>query len=200
MSIGGVRFACEGGRLAHTVAASGQRIFLRADLDVFLGRAPEVPAGPARTEAWYCRVSGGTGQESSLEHQERQLRDSSQGESYKVYRDRASGLREDRPGLSRLLKDAREGRFTVVRVTHEDRLSRFGVKYLQALLERDGVALEVLHARKGQDPEEELMQDFMSLLASFSGRFYRIRSRENQVKLLSRVKEHLGSGPDAEHG
>jgi putative resolvase len=35
------------------------------------------------------------------------------------------------------------------------------------------------------------MQDFMSLLASFSGRFYRLRSRDNQQKLLNRAGEAL---------
>lgn len=196
MSVGGVRFACEQGRIHHTVTASGQRVFVQSDLDAFLGRpAAPAPALP-RTEALYCRVSGTVGQETSLEGQEDQLRASSRGEVFKVYRDRASGLRETRPGLTRLLADAREGKFTVVRVTHADRLSRFGVSYLQALIERDGVALEVLSDRREASPEEELMQDFMSLLASFSGRFYRVRSRERQHQLLREVTQRLENGGD----
>lgn len=36
---------------------------------------------------------------------------------------------------------------------------------------------------------EKLLKDFMSLFASFSGRYYRIRSLENQQKFLNVVKE-----------
>ncbi|WP_226360771.1 recombinase family protein [Pseudonocardia sp. ICBG1142] len=77
----------------------------------------------------YCRVSGSTGQESSLANQESVLRETSRGTVFRVYRDRASGLRENRKGLTRLLDDAAAGRFTVVRVVWRDRLARFGVAY-----------------------------------------------------------------------
>lgn len=51
-----------------------------------------------------------------------------------VFRDRASGLRESRPGLDRLLKRAAAGEFTQVRVTHRDRLARFGAAWLNGSL------------------------------------------------------------------
>ncbi|MFJ9713623.1 recombinase family protein [Streptomyces sp. NPDC101234] len=57
-----------------------------------------------RLEGLYVRVSGSSGQESSLGAQEKELRATSTGEIVKVFRDRASGLREDRPGLNRLLR------------------------------------------------------------------------------------------------
>ncbi len=83
--------------------------------------------GRIRLEGLYVRVSGSTGQESSLEAQEAELRATATGEVVKVFRDRASGLREDRPGLNKLLAAVANGAVTVVRVTHEDRLARFGV-------------------------------------------------------------------------
>jgi predicted site-specific integrase-resolvase len=106
-------------------SGAGQRLFDRADLDACLGR----PAtggdaeGRERVEALCCRVSGSTGQESSLANQEQMLRDSSSGTVFRVYRDRGSGLRESRRGLDRPLDDAAEGRFTVVRVVWRDRFS-----------------------------------------------------------------------------
>ncbi|WP_189326902.1 IS607 family transposase [Streptomyces flaveus] len=139
-----------------------------------------------RREALYVRVSGRTGQESSLAAQEAELRASATGEVVAVFRDRASGMREHRPGLDRLLVRARNGEFTHVRVTHEDRLARFGAAWLTALLSRDQVQVEVLHA-KSQAPggTEELLADFMSLVASFSGRLYGIRSRQARQRLLA---------------
>ncbi|MGH3560671.1 MAG: recombinase family protein, partial [Mycobacterium sp.] len=100
-----------------------------ADLDAYLGRPVPADAGEGRerVEALYCRVSGSTGQESSLANQEQMLRESSSGAVFRVYRDRGSGLRESRAGLNRLLNDAAQGRFSVVRVVWPDRLARFGV-------------------------------------------------------------------------
>ena len=63
--------------------------------------------GPAdsrpRREVLYVRVSGSSGQESSLAAQEGELRATAAGQIVKVVRDRGSGLREDRPGLNRVL-------------------------------------------------------------------------------------------------
>ena len=38
---------------------------------------------------------------------------------------------------------------------------------------------------------DELMDDFMSLLASFSGRFYKLRSVEHQRLLLRKAEQRL---------
>jgi putative resolvase len=168
-------------------------LFDRADLDAYLGRP--VPAddlaGRERVEALYCRVSGSTGQESSLANQERMLRDSSSGTVFRVYRDRGSGLRESRAGLNRLLNDAAESRFTVVRVVWRDRLARFGVAWIERYLSVCGVSVEALHDRGDKSLLEELMDDFMALLASFSGRFYQLRSKRNQQRLLDAASERL---------
>jgi excisionase family DNA binding protein len=69
MSVVGVRKAASEGRLPSRRIGSGQRMFDRTDLDAYLGRPPAPDKAPAdRVEAWYCRVSGSTGQESSLAH------------------------------------------------------------------------------------------------------------------------------------
>ncbi|MGW4785882.1 IS607 family transposase [Streptomyces sp. NPDC004230] len=134
-------------------------------------------------ECLYVRVSGSSGQESSLETQEKELRATSTGKIVKVFRDRASGMREDRPGLNRLLRAVADGSVTVVRVTDEDRLARFGVGWLKHLLAVHGAALDVLHPKKlgGRD---ELLEDFVSLVITFAGRSYGMRSVENRRRLL----------------
>jgi excisionase family DNA binding protein len=136
-----------------------------------------------RQEVLYVRVSGSPGQESSLDAQEAELRATSTGEVVKVVRDRGSGLRENRPGLNRVLAMVSDGSVTVVRVTHEDRLARFGVGWLKRLFAVYGVAVEVLHPKKigGRD---ELLEDFIALVTTFAGRLYGIRSAENRKRLL----------------
>lgn len=190
MSPSGVRAAARAGRLPHTVSASGQRIFDRAELDAYMGK--KTSNEPLkRVEALYVRVSGSTGQEASLVNQEQMLRDSSRGVVYRVYKDTASGLRENRSGLTRLLDDAAERRFTVVRVVWKDRLARFGVSYIERYLNQLGVTVEVVNEKASKSLTEELMDDFMALLASFSGRFYQLRSKDNQRRLLDAARDRL---------
>ncbi|MFE9694752.1 recombinase family protein [Micromonospora sp. NPDC005806] len=141
-----------------------------------------------RLEGLYVRVSGSSGQESSLEAQESELRATSSGVIVKVFRDRASGLREDRPGLNGLLRAVADGSVTVVRVTHEHRLARFGVGWLKHLLAVHGVTLEVLHPNK-LGGREELLEDFVSLVTTFAGRLYGMRSAENRRRLLAESRQ-----------
>ncbi|MDT0470477.1 hypothetical protein RM764_47610, partial [Streptomyces sp. DSM 41699] len=77
-----------------------------------------------------------------------------------------------------------DGTVTVVRVTHEDRLARFGVGWLKRLFAVYGVTVEVLHPKKlgGRD---ELLADFVSLVTTFAGRQYGMHSAENRRRLLA---------------
>jgi len=198
MSVVAVRKAAEGGRLPCRRSGSGSgclivRIWMRTwagPRPAAMQRVGSDAERRERVEALYCRVSGSTGQESSLANQEQMLRDSSSGTVFRVYRDRRSGLRESRRGLDRLLDDAAEGRFTVVRVVWRDR-ARFGVAWIERYLSVCGVSVEALHDRGDKSLLEELMDDFMALLASFSGRFYQLRSKRNHQRLLDAASERL---------
>jgi predicted site-specific integrase-resolvase len=60
------------------------------------------------------------------------------------------------------------------------------------LFESYGVSVHVLHDadEAGESaPEQELMADFMALIASFSGRLYGQRSAAAKRRLLARAQE-----------
>ncbi len=176
-----------------SVRVAGQRRYLLSDLDAFV--AGGVPDPGHRREALYLRVSPTSGQETSLptlRAQEAELRTTATGDVVEVQRDTASGLRENRPGLARLLAHAAQGKFDVVRVTHEDRLARFGAAWIIALLDRDGVSVEVLHSKGSAGGMDELLADFMALVASFAGRMYGIRGREAKARLLASASGKIG--------
>jgi predicted site-specific integrase-resolvase len=109
----------------------------------------------------------------------------------KVVKDRGSGLRENRPGLNRVLAMVSGGSVTVVRVRHEDRLARFGVGWLKRLFAVSGVTLEVAHPKKpgGRD---ELLEDFVSLVTAFAGRLCGMRSAEARKRLLAETGQCTG--------
>jgi len=160
-----------------------ERRFSSVDVEN-MKRGSDSSTSRPRLELLYVRVSGSSGQESSLQAQETELRGTSTGEIVKVVKDRGSGLKENRPGLNRVLAMVSGGSVTVVRVTHEDRLARFGVGWLKRLFAVYGVTVEVLYPKKlgGRD---ELLEDFVFLVTTFAGRLYGMRSAQNRKRLLA---------------
>ncbi|MGW5464335.1 IS607 family transposase [Streptomyces sp. NPDC003996] len=169
-----------------------ERRFSSVDVEN-MKRGGDSTTARSRLELLYVRVSGSSGQESSLEAQEAELRATSMGKIVKVVKDRGSGLKENRPGLNRVLAMVSDGSVTVVRVTHEDRLARFGVGWLKRLFAVYGVTVEVLHPKKlgGRD---ELLEDFVSLVTTFAGRLYGMRSAENRRRLLTEFGQCSDTG------
>jgi predicted site-specific integrase-resolvase len=90
---------------------------------------------------------------------------------------------------------AHAGEISVVRVTHQDRLARFGSAWRRQLLEKDGVLVEVAHPRGSGGGLEALLEDFTALVATFAGRMYRIRSKKAQRRLLAQAQQKV-SGDD----
>ena len=80
-------------------------------------------------------------------------------------------------------------------VTFSDRLTRFGLSYLQRYFSGYGVTLTVLHPDDEKPPEQELTDDLLAIIASFAGRLYGLRSRK-QKALLSCAKQVLAEQDD----
>lgn len=181
LSVSTVRRYANEGKLEHETTPAGQRVFTQAQVDKFLGvQRPEV-------FVFYVRSSKGS--RTAMDNQEASLREV-YGEPLRVYRDAGSGLNENRKALNRLMDDLDKGEFTKVHVTYKDRLTRFGQKYLDRMFLDKGVEIVPLY-EKDENLNEELMSDFMDLIASFSGRLYRMRSKENQKKLLDSASKQL---------
>lgn len=176
-----VRNYANRGLLACERTPGGQRVFTQESVDAFLGKEkPTTPIG-------YVRSS--SGQQASLNTQ----RDMIHGvyPDCPIITDKASGLNENRKGLTRTLQLIKDGEADLLVVTHPDRLARFGRAYLVELVEAYGGRVEFLEERENKPLQEELMDDFMSLLATFSGRFYRLRGWEQQKKLLRDAESRL---------
>jgi predicted site-specific integrase-resolvase len=134
----------------------------------------------------YGRVSG-HGQKDDLDIQIQHLQawaaTERKGLETLVLSDIGSGLKASRRQLQRLLKLVCEDKVAEVAITYEDRLTRFGQEYLETLFACFGVTLTVLSPGEGKTPEQELTDDLLALIASFSGRLYGVRSHK-QKELL----------------
>lgn len=175
------------GKIKYERSPGGQKVYDPKEIDRFAAR---VQGREPAEGVLVFYVRDGEGDATRMRNQEERL-EKAYGAPSKVYRDRASGLNENRKGLARLLDDAEEGRFDRVAVTAKDRLSRFGASYLQRHLAFLGIDLIVLDGEREKGMMDELMDDFMALLASFSGRFYKLRSIEHEKLLLDRARERL---------
>lgn len=143
----------------------------------------------------YARVSG-HGQKADLATQIEHLRTwaatERKGAELLVLWDIGSGLKASRGHLQRLLKLICEDKVAKVVITYEDRLTRFGQEYLETLFACFGVTLTVLEPGTEKTPEQELTDDLLALIASFSGRLYGMRSHK-QKELLQCARAVLTS-------
>lgn len=193
VSPGTVRNWCNQGKLPCHLSAANQRIFDKNELLEFKAAAPGDDREDKVTLIFYIRSSNGN--DVTMDTQEKKLREA-YGEPDLVIKDKASGLNENRTGLKKLLtliaKNPEDSPEKIkVCVTNRDRLSRFSTGYIELFAPYHNAEVVVLDSDDTKEPHEVLLQDFMSLLASFSGKFYRLRGWEQQKKLIKKVSAEV---------
>lgn len=103
-----------------------------------------------------------------------------------------SGLNDKRKKLQQLIKMVMNDEVNRVFVTYRDRLTRFGFHYLETIFNAKGVEIVVVkQSTEKTSVEKELMNDMMSLIASFSGKLYGMRSKTNNLKKSYEREEDL---------
>ena len=71
---------------------------------------------------------------------------------------------------------------------NKDRLTRFGFRFIYEWLKEKQVILEVINKVDGD--KEDLLQDFVSLVTSFTARLYGLRrSRRKTEQLIKELSE-----------
>jgi putative resolvase len=136
-----------------------------------------VPLTSGRT-VLYGRVSSHD-QKDDLARQVNRLRGFASGlglRDVEVVEELGSGLDGKRPKLIKLLADSSVTRIVV---EHRDRLARFGVEYIEAVLQAQGRSLIV--AESGEQ-KLDLVQDFIDVVTSMCARIYGRRAAGNRAK------------------
>ena len=99
-----------------------------------------------------------------------------------ILKEVGSGLNDKRKQIQVLIKMIMNDEVNKIYVTYKDRLTRFGFNYLKTICNAKGVDIVVVQdISKEKSVQEELAEDIMSLLASFSGKLYGLRSKGNVV-------------------
>lgn len=135
--------------------------------------------------AIYARVSSNENK-SNLEKQKDRLISYANAKGYKVNHiitEIGSGLNDNRPKLEKLLLNEK---IKLIIIEHKDRLARFGLNYIEKLLSLQNRKIEIINTQETE--ENDLMQDFISIITSFTARLYgKRRSKRKTEKIISEL-------------
>ena len=142
----------------------------------------------------YCRVST-PNRKNNLETQKDRLINYANAKGYqvhKVYTEIGSGFNDNRVKLQKILD---EQDFTILLVEHKDRLTRVGFKYLETLLNKLGKEIEVINSV--DTDEKEIIQDFISIITSYTARIYgKRRTKRKTEDLIKELKAEKNRDED----
>ena len=180
----------KGGKITPLKTAGGHRRYKREDLDRLVGIESDDEVKKVCC-ATYARVSSNEQkQKGDLDRQSQRLSEYCAKNNIMVthiIKDVGSGLNDNRSGFIRLTDLIIAGKVNKLVVEHKDRLTRFQFKFIKKMFESYGCEVIVVNGEDVSDTEE-LAADMMSLLASFSGRFYGKRSAERRKKKTEEIK------------
>ena len=131
----------------------------------------------------YTRVST-TNQKDDLENQVEFLRQYANAKGFivdEVLKDIGSGLNYKRKTWNELLQECMQGDVSKVIISHKDRFIRFGYEWFEDLLKSNGAELIVVNNEK-TSPEQELVEDLISIIHVFSCRIYGLRKYKNKIQ------------------
>ena len=99
-----------------------------------------------------------------------------------ILKEVGSGLNDKRKKIQELIHMVENNEVNRVFVTYRDRLTRFGFHYLESMFKAHDVEIVIMKDNDKEKPvQEELVEDMMALIVSFSGKLYGLRSKKNKV-------------------
>ena len=170
---------------------TNRRYYTDDDLAAAL-RLPRVPKD-RRTVA-YCRVSR-QAQKPDLAHQKSMLEQYCHHQHIHVdewITEIGGGMNFRRKHFLRLVDQILAGEVEQVVLAHQDRLARFAYSLLVHLCQTHQCKLVVMNTEKGS-PEQELVQDLITITHCFSSRLYSLR---NYRKALAKALKNDQSAQD----
>jgi len=133
----------------------------------------------------YARVSSSENK-NNLNAQSDRLVNYCNAKGYKVFeavKEIGSGLNDNRKKLERILND---DSIDIIVVEHKDRFARFGINYINQVLEKNNRKIEIIN--NIESDESDLMQDFVSIITSFTARLYgKRRSKKKTEKIIDEL-------------
>jgi putative resolvase len=168
------------GKLIAYRNPKGRRYYTETQYQEYLGIPKENKVGKTII---YARVSN-QGQKDDLVNQVEFLKQFANARGIivdEVLTDIGSGLNYKRKKWNHLIDLAQKKEVKMIIIAHKDRFIRFGYEWFEGFLQKCGVELLVVH-NESLSPQEELVQDLVSIIHVFSSRIYGLRKYKKKLK------------------
>ena len=107
--------------------------------------------------------------------------------------DFGSGLNYNRKKWNRLLDEVMANKIKTIVISNKDRFIRFGYDWFEKFCEKFNTKIIIVN-NETISPNEELVQDIISILHVFSCRLYGLRKYKNQIKEDEEIAKELQNG------
>ena len=107
-----------------------------------------------------------------------------------ILTDIGSGLNYNRKKWNSIIDLAQKGEVKIVMISHKDRFIRFGYDWFEKFLKKCGVQLLVINNEK-MSPQEEMVQDLISIIHVFSCRIYGLRKYKKRSRRMMGYEKSL---------
>lgn len=171
------------GKLVPVKTDGGHRRYQKETLDEFIGIHQKEVKEVVLPVATYSRVSSHEQKaKGDLDRQSQRLSEYCAKKKIvvgEIIKDVGSGLSDTRSGFLKLTKLVIEKKISKIIIEHKDRLTRFQFGFIERMFNSYGVEI-VCVEKVDVSEEEELVNDIMMLMASFSGKLYGKRSAKRR--------------------
>lgn len=99
------------------------------------------------------------------------------------YKEIASGMNDNRKVLNKIFQRTD---WDILLVENKDRLTRFGFNYIKTLLEQQGK--KIIFLNDSDDNKDDLMNDLISVIYSFSARMYGLRRKKTKKEIIDFIE------------
>lgn len=113
--------------------------------------------------------------------------------------DFGSGLNYNRKKWNKLLDEVMENKIKTIVISSKDRFIRFGYDWFEKFCEKFNTKIIIVN-NETLSPNEELVQDIISILHVFSCRLYGLRKYKNQIKEDEEIAKELQNGNKSNAG
>lgn len=173
---------CSKGKIKETILPTGSRVILREDLINFLREIGYLYEDDNRIDIIYARVSTNKQKiNGDLERQKNLIIKeiiSKNPKNLEIFEEIGSGLNDNRKQLNKILDLVMENKVDRIFILHKDRLTRFGFNYLNTICKKFNTKIEIIIDEiQEKSIQEELAEDIISIIHSFSGKLYDLRNK-----------------------
>jgi excisionase family DNA binding protein len=171
ISIGTLREWEKEGLITPARTPGHHRRYDEANLYKVIGQEPKQDVG--KKTILYCRCSTEKQRENMLRQKLRLIEHAHEKKyDYEVIEEIASGVNENRRQLNKLMDMIIAGKVCRVVIEWKDRLARFGYVFIKKLCDAFKVEIEIINHRDEQKYEEEITEDIIAIMTSYSARIY----------------------------